>query len=741
LLASLGKRYRRVVHMKEPLLMIVVPIAGIFALIIAGLLTRYVLRKDTGLPEMVAIGDAIREGAMAYLARQYKTIAVVSIILGAIIMGLIDPKPWVGVAFLIGAFCSALSGYIGMYVSVKANIRTASAARRSLNEALKTSFRGGAVSGLAVVSLSLLGVAGIFYAYRFLLNYEIDDSLNGAVGYAFGASFAALFAQLGGGIYTKAADVGADLVGKIEAGIPEDDPRNPAVIADLVGDNVGDCAGRGADLFESTAAENIGAMLLGFSIWYGLGEAEIALGFIFFPLVARALGLFASIIGIFIVKMKNENENPAKPLNRGYFVACALSVIVFFFATREMLGDNYIYFFGAGLIGIILSIVIVYITEYYTSGEWRPVKEIAEASKTGPATTIITGFSIALETTLMPIIAIGVALLGSFFLGTQATPAGHGEMTLIYGFYGTAVATMGMLATAAFVLAEDTFGPITDNAGGIIEMSKQPEEIRQRTDRLDALGNTTKALTKGYAMASAGLAAFLLFGAYFERVALIKDLPTSEIGQVFHVDLAYPEVFVGALIGGMLVFIFSSLAIRAVGKAAGRMIEEVRRQFREIPGLMEGTAKPDYAKCVDIATKGALKAMILPGILPVIVPLILGLTGAYIIGDSFQHIDSSGEMVGDVTYMSIGALLMVGTIVGILMATMMNNGGGAWDNGKKYIEAGHFGGKGTPAHAAAVVGDTVGDPLKDTAGPSLHVLVKLLSTITLVFVSLFVLTG
>jgi K(+)-stimulated pyrophosphate-energized sodium pump len=728
--------------MADPTLVVIVPIAGIVALAFAALLTRYVFRKDTGSPEMFAIGEAIRVGAMAYLKRQYKTIAIVSIILGAIIMGLIEPRPWVGAAFLLGAFCSALSGYIGMYVSVKSNIRTASAARRSLNEALMTSFRGGAVSGFSVVALSLLGVAGIFYLLRLGLNFEVDEALNGAVGYAFGASFAALFAQLGGGIYTKAADVGADLVGKVEAGIPEDDPRNPAVIADLVGDNVGDCAGRGADLFESTAAENIGAMLLGFSIWVGLGRSDIALGFIFFPLIVRGFGIFAAMVGVILVKMRNEDENPAKALNRGYFVACALAAIVFYIAAQQLLGEGYIYFFAAGMVGIVLSIVIVYITQYYTAGEWRPVREIAEASKTGAATTIITGFSVALETALFPVISIAISLLAAFYLGTLATPAGpeQASMYLLYGFYGTAVATMGMLSTAAFVLAEDTFGPITDNAGGIIEMSKQPEEIRRRTDRLDALGNTTKALTKGYAMASAGLAAFLLFGAYFERVAMIKEnitpgtpISAAQLGAWFHVDIAYPEVFVGAMVGGVLVFIFSSLAIRAVGKAAGKMIDEVRRQFKEIPGIMEGTAKPDYAKCVDIATAGALRAMVLPGILPVIVPLILGLTGAYVIGDTFHHPE------GDVTYMMIGAMLMVGTIVGILMATMMNNGGGAWDNAKKYIEAGHFGGKKSPAHAAAVVGDTVGDPFKDTAGPSLHVLVKLLSTITLVFVSLFVL--
>jgi K(+)-stimulated pyrophosphate-energized sodium pump len=725
--------------MADPEIVILVPIAGVVALAFAGLLTRYVLRKDTGSPEMAAIGEAIREGAMAYLARQYKTIAIVSIILGVIIMALIEPRPWVGIAFLFGAFCSALSGYIGMYVSVKSNIRTASAARRTLNEALMTSFRGGAVSGFLVVALSLLGVAGVFYLYRLGLGFEINNALNGAVGYAFGASFSALFAQLGGGIYTKAADVGADLVGKVEAGIPEDDPRNPAVIADLVGDNVGDCAGRGADLFESTAAENIGAMLLGFSIWYALGADPNSptLGFIFFPLVARSLGIFASIVGVLLVRLKSEAEEPVRALNRGYYVTCALAIIVFFIAAQQMLGENYIYFFGAGIIGIALSIAIVYITQYYTAGEWRPVKEIAEASKTGPATTIITGFSVALETALMPVIAIAISLVGAFYLGTLASP--NESLSLFYGFYGTAVATMGMLATAAFILAEDTFGPITDNAGGIIEMSKQPEDIRRRTDRLDALGNTTKALTKGYAMASAGLAAFLLFGAYFERVAIIKEhlgegavVTPDSIARWFHVDITYPEVFMGAMIGGVLVFIFASLAIRAVGKAAGRMISEVQRQFKEIPGLMEGNAKPDYAKCVDIATAGALRAMVLPGILPVIVPLILGLGSAYLIGDLFGHPE------GDVTYMVVGAMLMVGTIVGILLATMMNNGGGAWDNAKKYIEAGHYGGKKSPAHAAAVVGDTVGDPLKDTAGPSLHVLIKLLSTITLVFVSLFV---
>ncbi len=713
---------------------LIIPIAGAVGLAFAGYLTWYVFRKDLGTPEMQEIGTAIRQGAQAFMKRQYTTIIIISLLLAALIAVAIEPKPWVGVSFLVGAFASALSGYIGMYVSVRSNIRTAAAARRSLNEALVTSFRGGAVSGMGVVSLSLIGVAGIFYAYNTGMGFTISESLNSAIGFAFGASFSALFAQLGGGIYTKAADVGADLVGKIEAGIPEDDPRNPAVIADLVGDNVGDCAGRGADLFESTAAENIGAMVLGlsmytFSVAAGWSESA-ALGWIFFPLVARSFGIFASIAGVLTVRISREDKNPMSGINMGYYVTCFLAAVFFYFATYYMLGDNYLYFFGAGIIGIVLSIVIVYITQYYTSGSWRPVKEIAQASTTGPATNIITGLSIAMETTALPVISIIVALLGAFGLGRMAAPDGAGDTELlIYGFYGTAVATMGMLATCAFILATDTFGPITDNAGGIIEMSKQPEEIRRRTDNLDACGNTTKALTKGYAMGSAALAAFLLFGAYFERVAakLYPNLPPEQgLGLAFKVDLAQPEVFAGGLLGAMLVFLFASQAIRAVGKAAYAMINEVRRQFKADPGIMANTSKPDYAKCVDIATKGALKAMVLPALLPVLVPVSFGLLMRYLGYDA---------------PMAVGGLLMVGTIAGIMVANMFNNGGGAWDNGKKYIEAGNFGGKKTPAHAAAVVGDTVGDPLKDTAGPSIHVLIKLLSTLTLVFVGLFIAGG
>ncbi|OPX62461.1 MAG: K(+)-stimulated pyrophosphate-energized sodium pump [Methanomassiliicoccales archaeon PtaB.Bin134] len=700
-----------------------IPIAGIIGLLFAGYLTWWILRKDTGTPEMKAISDAIREGAMAYLARQYKTIAIISVILGVLIT--VGINLWTGVAFLLGAFFSALSGYIGMYVSVSSNIRTASAARRSLNEALLTSFRGGAVSGIAVVALSLMGVAGIFFLYQAYVAVGAPgsadlymDALFLAVGYAFGASFAALFAQLGGGIYTKAADVGADLVGKVEAGIPEDDPRNPAVIADLVGDNVGDCAGRGADLFESTAAENIGAMILGIAIFAATGNP----GWFMFPLVVRGFGLLAGLVGIMAVRMKNEDENPMKAINRGYYVTSIIAAILFYFAVDQML-EGKIEFFICGMIGIALSVVIVYITQYYTAGEYRPVKKIAKASETGPATNIIAGISIGMETTAMSVLAIAISLIASFELGVLASPDAAHEF--IYGLYGTAVATMGMLATCAFVLAEDTFGPITDNAGGIVEMSGQPEEVRVRTDRLDSIGNTTKALTKGYAMGAAALAAYLLFGAFFEQVAKIREIDILAFYNSFTVDLLQPVVFVSALIGAMLVYLFTSLAISAVGKAAGDMIAEVRRQFKEKPGILAGTEKPDYATCVDISTKGALKAMILPGILPVVVPVALGLILRYGFPDN-----------NDYAVMGVGAFLMVATIAGVLMALFLNNGGGAWDNAKKYIEA--KGLKGTPQHAAGVVGDTVGDPFKDTAGPSLHVLVKLLSTITLVFAVLFV---
>jgi K(+)-stimulated pyrophosphate-energized sodium pump len=503
--------------------------------------------------------------------------------------------------------------------------------------------------------------------------------------------------------------VGADLVGKVEAGIPEDDPRNPAVIADLVGDNVGDCAGRGADLFESTAAENIGAMILGAALFstYGLGG-------VLFPLVARAFGLLATIVGVMFVRTR-EDADPMQALNRGYYVTTALAMAGFYVAIRFLLGNN-MWFFAAGIIGILTALAFVYITQYYTEYKYRPVKSIAEASRTGPATNIIAGLAIAMECTGLPVIVISAALMAAYYCGVQALPGLAAHQA---GLYGTAIATMGMLAPCAYILAMDTFGPITDNAGGIIEMSNAPEEIRKKTDRLDAVGNTTKALTKGYAIGSAALAAFLLFSAYLDEVKIITKKAVT-------VDLTNLEVFVGALIGATLCFVFSAFAIRAVGNAAQYVITEVRRQFKENPGIMKGTSKPDYGRCVDIVTTGALKQMVLPGLLVVVVPIAVGM--------SFKHLPSAGRSVGAE---AVAALLMVGTIGGILLANMMNNGGGAWDNAKKYIETGMYGGKRSEAHKAAVVGDTVGDPFKDTAGPSLHVLIKLLSTITLVLAPLF----
>jgi K(+)-stimulated pyrophosphate-energized sodium pump len=648
---------------------------------------------------------------------------------------------------VFGAFCSGLAGFIGMIVAVRSNLRTAAAARVSVGDALTIALRGGAVSGLLVVALSLLGVYGLFELFGGTGAVDaggvpIAPSL--IVGFGFGASFVALFAQLGGGIYTKAADVGADLVGKVEAGIPEDDPRNPAVIADLVGDNVGDCAGRGADLFESTAAENIGAMILG----VGLFTAAVKAGatpaqasvWIFFPLVVRAFGLIASILGILAVRPGGV-RNPQRALDAGYYVTALLSVAGMYVATQLMLGN--LWFFWCGLVGILMSVAFVYITQYYTSGSWRPVQEIAQASRTGPATNIIAGMAVGFENTALPAIVISIALFASYTLGSQAADLLKTSASTA-GIYGTAIATMGMLMSAGYILAMDTFGPITDNAGGIVEMSDQPEEVRRITDSLDAVGNTTKALTKGYAIGSAALAAFLLFSAFLDQVKLsiarqvgsnaaalqnitgVVSCPANSAERIcLSVDISHVEVFIGGFLGAMLVFLFTSLAIRAVGKAAGDMIEEVRRQFRADPGIMAGTSRPDYRQCVDISTRAALREMVLPGVLAIAAPVVVGLL---------------------LRWEAEAAFLMVGTMAGILLATVLNNSGGAWDNAKKFIESGQLKsltdgtplGKGTPEHAAAVVGDTVGDPFKDTAGPSLHVLIKLLSTITLVLAPLFI---
>jgi K(+)-stimulated pyrophosphate-energized sodium pump len=708
---------------------------SVLSLIVAWMLARQVLAAPTGTAAMREISDAIREGAEAFLSRQYRTIGLLSVVAAGAIFGFYainadvpniremgSGTAWkVTLSFLTGALCSAVAGYIGMFVSIRANIRTATAAMTSLNKALQTALRAGAVSGLSVVAMSLLGVGGLFYLFGGLDDYQHVPLQ--IVGFGFGASFVALFAQLGGGIYTKAADVGADLVGKVEAGIPEDDPRNPAVVADLVGDNVGDCAGRGADLFESTAAENVGAMILGIALFPVFG-----MGGILFPLLARAFGLLATIVGVFTVSCR-EDEDPMNGLNRGYLVTTVLAMAGFaasvYLLLKPVPGSsvtvNLGFLMAAGVIGIVTAYAFVWITQYYTEYKYRPVREIAEASKTGPATNIISGFAVGLECTGPPILVISAALLLAYWCGEQALPGVAGA-----GLYGTAIATMGMLAPCAYILAMDTFGPITDNAGGIIEMSKQPEEIRHKTDRLDAVGNTTKALTKGYAIGSAALAAFLLFSAYLDEVKKIT-------GEHMGVDLTKVPVFVGGLLGATLVFVFSALAIKAVGRAAQVVITEVRRQFKEKPGIMKGNEKPDYAACVDIVTRGALRQMVAPGLLAVLAPVAVGFAFRYL-----------GGSVGQPGAEAVAAMLMVGTIAGILLATVLNNAGGAWDNAKKYIESGEFRvdgsvvGKKSEPHKAAVVGDTVGDPFKDTAGPSLHVLIKLLSTITLVLAPLFI---
>jgi K(+)-stimulated pyrophosphate-energized sodium pump len=735
---------------------LLIPIAGAVAVLYAGWLAKYVLSQDTGTVQMQEIGGMIFEGAMAFLSRQYRTIAIfaaltavlIGVIVGAISEGVkdiilsdegsieygaVEVSRWTeglltSISFLAGAICSGLAGYIGMFIAVRSNVRTASAAQRSLKAAVTVALRGGAVSGFLVVALSLLGVSGIFALFTLVLGYPTAIAPFLIVGFGFGASFVALFAQLGGGIYTKAADVGADLVGKVEAGIPEDDPRNAAVVADLVGDNVGDCAGRGADLFESMSAENIGAMILGVAIYTVTGAIE----WIMFPLVLRSFGVFATIIGLTSVPFftkEDGGQDPMTPLNYGYYIVSILSVVGLGIATYGLLGDEWYWFFGCGIVGILTGIAFVYITQYYTAGSWRPVQEIANASRTGPATNIIIGTAVGFETTAATAISIGTALVASFLLGSNAEIAGVDPVTS--GIFGTAVATMGMLMSAAYILAMDTFGPITDNAGGITEFSGAPASAREITDSLDAVGNTTKALTKGYAVASAGLAAFLLFSAFLDKVKERLELP---LNSHLPIDIANVDVFVGGLLGVMLVFLFSSLAIRSVGKVGGEIIEEVRRQFREDPGIMAGTSRPDYARAVDITARASLKAMIAPGLLAVGMPVIVGLVFRYVVAD--LHVGGE-ENSG---WLAVSGLLIVGTIAGILVATFLNNSGGAWDNAKKFIEAGSMEGqgKGSTTHAAAVVGDTVGDPFKDTAGPALHVLVKLLSTITLVLAPLFI---